>query len=67
MAVISPRQQRLLTVEEWVQHPDADQYELIDGVLRARIVTQNQHEYTVARLGCNPACKAQRSASPVAA
>src|SRR5712692_9222440 len=48
--VIDPRQQRLLTVEEWVQHPDADQYELIDGVLRARMVNQNQHEYTVARL-----------------
>jgi Uma2 family endonuclease len=51
MTVISPRHPRLLTVDEWVQHPDADQYELVDGVLRARMVNQNQHEYTVIRLG----------------
>jgi Uma2 family endonuclease len=51
MAVISPRRQRLLTVDEWVQHRDADQYELIDGVLRARMVNQNLHEYAVIRLG----------------
>jgi Uma2 family endonuclease len=49
--VIDPRQLRLLTVEEWVQHPEADQYELIDGVLRARMVNQNQHEFAVIRLG----------------
>ncbi len=48
--VIDPTQPRLLTVEEWVQHPEADQYELIDGVLRARMVNQNRHEYAVARL-----------------
>jgi hypothetical protein len=41
---------RLLTVEEWVQLPDADQYELIDGFLRARMVNQNQHEFAVMRL-----------------
>jgi Uma2 family endonuclease len=50
MTVMSPRRTRLLTVDEWVQHPDADQYELVDGVLRARMVNQNQHEYAVARL-----------------
>src|SRR4051794_30917105 len=27
--------QQLLTAEEWVQHPEADRYELIDGVLKA--------------------------------
>jgi hypothetical protein len=42
---------RLLTVEEWVQLPDADQYELMDGVLRQRMVNQNRHEYAVIRLG----------------
>jgi Uma2 family endonuclease len=51
MTVMSPRRTRLLTVDEWVQHPDADQYELVDGVLRARMVNQNQHEYSVTRLG----------------
>jgi Uma2 family endonuclease len=50
MTVMSPRRSRLLTVDDWVQHPDADQYELVDGVLRARMVNQNQHEYAVARL-----------------
>jgi Uma2 family endonuclease len=49
--VIDPTQRRLLTVEEWVEHPEADQYELIDGVLRARIAYPNWHEYAVARLG----------------
>jgi Uma2 family endonuclease len=48
--VIDPTQPRLLTIEEWVQHPEADQYELIDGVLRARMVNLNRHEYAVARL-----------------
>jgi Uma2 family endonuclease len=48
--VIDPTQRRLLTVEEWVEHPKADQYELIDGVLRARMVNQNRHEFAVARL-----------------
>jgi hypothetical protein len=48
--VIDPTQPRLLTVEEWVEHPEADQYELIDGVLRARMVNRNRHEYAVARL-----------------
>jgi Uma2 family endonuclease len=51
MTAISPQRPRLLTVDEWVQYPDADQYELVDGVLRARMVNQNQHEYTVIRLG----------------
>jgi len=41
---------RLLTIEEWIQLPDADQYELIDGFLRERMVNQNQHEFTVLRL-----------------
>jgi Uma2 family endonuclease len=49
--VIDPTQLRLLTVEEWVEHPEADQYELIDGVLRARMVNQNRHEFAVIRLG----------------
>jgi Uma2 family endonuclease len=48
--VIDPTQPRLLTIDEWVQHPEADQYELIDGVLRARMVNLNRHEYAVARL-----------------
>jgi Uma2 family endonuclease len=47
--VIDPTQQRFLSVEEWVKHPDADQYELIDGVLRARMVNQNYHEFAVGR------------------
>jgi Uma2 family endonuclease len=49
--LFDPTQTRLLTVEEWVQHPEADEYELIDGVLRARMVNQNQHEYAVIRIG----------------
>jgi Uma2 family endonuclease len=49
--VIDPNQPRLLTVEEWIQHPDADQYELIDGVLRTRMVNINRHEFSVVRLG----------------
>jgi Uma2 family endonuclease len=48
--VTRPPQPRLLTVEEWVQRPDADQYELIDGFLRVRMVNQNQHEFAVLRL-----------------
>jgi hypothetical protein len=41
MRVIDPTQLRLLSVDEWVAHPEADRYELIDGVLRARMVNQN--------------------------
>ena len=48
--VVSPTQRKLLTVEEWAHRPDADRYELIDGVLRARMVNQNQHEFAVGRL-----------------
>jgi Uma2 family endonuclease len=51
MKVVDPTQLRLLTVEEWVEHPEADQYELIDGVLRARVVNINRHEFAVIRLG----------------
>lgn len=51
MTVLSSRPVRLLTVDEWAEHPDAEQYELVDGVLRARMVNQNQHEYSVIRLG----------------
>jgi len=39
-----------MTLDEWVQHPDANQYELVDGVLRERMVHENQHEYAVVRL-----------------
>src|SRR2546428_13859792 len=49
--VTRPAPPRLLTVDEWVQLPDADQYELIDGFLRARMVNQNQHEFAVLRVG----------------
>src|SRR5947209_2065526 len=48
--LITPSQPRLLTVEEWVQLPTADQYELIDGVLRKRMVNTNRHEFAVGRL-----------------
>ena len=48
--VKGPAEPRLLTVEEWIRLPDADQYELIDGFLRARMVNQNQHEFAVLRL-----------------
>src|SRR5205807_3476743 len=48
--MMTPTRPRLLTIEEWIQLPDADQYELIDGFLRARMVNQNQHEFTVLRL-----------------
>jgi Uma2 family endonuclease len=51
MKVIDAAQTRFLTVEEWVQHPDADQYELIDGVLRLKEGGENGHEYAVARVG----------------
>jgi Uma2 family endonuclease len=51
MKLITPTSPRLLTVEEWVQLPTADQYELIDGVLRKRIVSANRHEFAVIRLG----------------
>jgi Uma2 family endonuclease len=51
MTVLSPRRQRLLTVAEWALRADAELYELMDGVLRTRPVPQNQHEYTVAKLG----------------
>jgi Uma2 family endonuclease len=49
MKVIDATQTRFLTVEDWVKHPDADRYELIDGVLRLRMVNENRHEYAVAR------------------
>jgi Uma2 family endonuclease len=49
--VIDPTQPRLLTVEEWVLHPEADQYELIDGVLRRRMVNINRHEFAIIRAG----------------
>src|SRR2546422_11067098 len=48
---VSLTQPKLLTIEDWVRHPAADQYELIDGVLRPRTVNQNQHEFSVMRLG----------------
>ena len=48
--LIIPSGPRLLTVEEWVQLPTADQFELIDGVLRKRMVNQNRHEFAVGRL-----------------
>lgn len=51
MKVIDATQTRFLTVEDWVQHPDADRYELIDGVLRLRMVNENRHEYAVMRVG----------------
>jgi Uma2 family endonuclease len=50
MKLITPLRPRLLTVEEWVQLPTADQYELIDGVLRMRMVNVNRHEFAVGRL-----------------
>jgi Uma2 family endonuclease len=49
--VVVPEQTRLLTIDDWVQHPDADQYELIDGILRARMVNQSRHEFAVIRAG----------------
>jgi Uma2 family endonuclease len=49
VTVLRPKRPKLLSVEEWVQRPDADQYELIDGVLRSRMVNQNYHEYAVGR------------------
>lgn len=39
-----------MTVEEWVQLSTADQFELIDGVLRKRMVNLNRHEFAVGRL-----------------
>jgi Uma2 family endonuclease len=48
--VIDPTQARFLTVEEWAARPDADRFELIDGILRIRVVNQNRHEYAVGRL-----------------
>src|SRR5437899_1723981 len=47
---IKPTPPGLLTVEDWVQRPDADQFELIDGFLRARMVNINRHEYAVIKL-----------------
>lgn len=49
--LVSPARPRLLSVDEWVRHPAADQYELIDGFLRTRMVNQNYHEFAVGRLG----------------
>jgi Uma2 family endonuclease len=43
-------QARLLTVDEWVQHPAADRYELIDGLLRVRRADPVGHEFTVVRV-----------------
>jgi Uma2 family endonuclease len=51
MRVFYPRHPKLLTVEEWVQHPAGDQYELIDGLLRGRGLHPNGHEFAVARVG----------------
>jgi Uma2 family endonuclease len=51
MKVIDATQTRFMTVDDWIQHPDADQYELIDGVLRLRMVNENRHEYAVIRVG----------------
>jgi Uma2 family endonuclease len=48
--LITPPQPRLLTVEEWVQLPNANEYELIDGVLRLRMVHPIRHEFAVPRL-----------------
>jgi Uma2 family endonuclease len=48
--LVTPSRAQLLTVEEWVQLPTADQYELVDGVLRKRPVSQNRHEFAVGRL-----------------
>jgi len=50
MKLITSPGSRLLTVEEWVQLPTANQYELIDGVLRRRMVNANRHEFAVGRL-----------------
>jgi Uma2 family endonuclease len=47
---VSLSRPRLLSMEEWVRNPAADQYELIDGVLRPRMVNQNEHEFAVGRL-----------------
>jgi Uma2 family endonuclease len=49
--VVSPTQRRLLTVEEWAHRADAENYELIDGLLRARMVNQSRHEFAVVRAG----------------
>jgi len=38
-------------VEDWVQHPEADRYEFIDGILSLRKVHENRHEYAVMRVG----------------
>jgi len=50
MKLITPVGPRLLTAEEWAQLPSADEYELIDGVLRKRMVNANRHEFAVGRL-----------------
>jgi Uma2 family endonuclease len=47
ITTLRPRRPKLLSVEEWAQRPDGEQYELIDGVLRSRMVNQNYHEYAV--------------------
>src|SRR5262249_24393781 len=48
--IVEPTPPRLLTVDDWVQRYDADQFELIDGFLRARMVNINRHEYAVIKL-----------------
>jgi Uma2 family endonuclease len=48
--VVRPVRQKLLTVEEWAHRADGEEYELIDGLLRARMVNQNYHEFAVGRL-----------------
>jgi len=50
MKLITPPGPRLLTVDEWAQLSTADQYELIDGVLRKRMVNANRHEFAVTQL-----------------
>jgi Uma2 family endonuclease len=50
MKLITPPAPRLLTVDEWAQLSTADQYELIDGVLRKRLVNANRHEFAVTQL-----------------
>src|SRR5438445_2882875 len=50
MRTVSLTQPKLLTIEDWVRHPAADQCELIDGVLRPRMVNQNEHEFAVGRI-----------------
>src|SRR5207245_2180911 len=43
---VSLARPKWLSLEDWLRHPDADEFELIDGVLRPRLVSENQHEFT---------------------